>query len=168
MNKADGTGLTGVSETALLTLLVRATEARRPDSVIDDPMAIKLVDAIDFDFAKFGFTRRQDMALRALTFDNYTRRYLVDHPSATVVALAEGLQTSFYRLDAAGVGRPIPLAHRRSTADHRAARTAAAAVGPGDDVRGVRAGLRAGWTGWTRPNGSLHHHRGPADVSAAR
>lgn len=104
MNKADGTGLTGVSETALLTLLVRATEARRPDAVIADPMAIKLVDAIDFDFAKFGSTRRQDMALRALTFDNYTRRYLVDHPAATVVALAEGLQTSFYRLDAAGVG----------------------------------------------------------------
>jgi O-methyltransferase involved in polyketide biosynthesis len=104
MNKADGTGLRGVSETALLTLLVRATEARRPDSVIDDPMAIKLVDAIDFDFDKFGFTRRQDMALRALTFDNYTRRYLIDHPAATVVALAEGLQTSFYRLDAADVG----------------------------------------------------------------
>jgi O-methyltransferase involved in polyketide biosynthesis len=87
-----------------MTLVVRATEARRPDSIIDDPMAIKLVDSIDFDFAKFGFTRRQDMALRALTFDEYTRRYLVDHPSATVVALAEGLQTSFYRLDASGVG----------------------------------------------------------------
>jgi O-methyltransferase involved in polyketide biosynthesis len=104
MSKADGSALTGVSETALLTLLVRATEARRPDSIIDDPMAIKLVDSIDFDFGKFGFTRRQDMALRALTFDQYTRRYLVDHPSATVVALAEGLQTSFYRLDASGVG----------------------------------------------------------------
>ena len=104
MSKADGSALTGVSETALLTLMVRATEARRPDSLIDDPMAIKLVDDIDFDFAKFGFTRRQDMALRALAFDKYTRRYLVDHPSATVVALAEGLQTSFYRLDASGVG----------------------------------------------------------------
>jgi O-methyltransferase involved in polyketide biosynthesis len=104
MKKVDGSALTGVSETALMTLCVRATEARRPDSVIDDPMAIKLVDDIDFDFAKFGFTRRQDMALRALTFDTYTRRYLVDHPSATVVALAEGLQTSFYRLDASGVG----------------------------------------------------------------
>jgi O-methyltransferase involved in polyketide biosynthesis len=104
MTKADGTSLTGVSETALLTLVVRATEARRPDSVIDDPMAIKLVDAIDYDFSKFGFTRRQDMALRALTFDEYTRRYLIDHPSATVVALAEGLQTSFYRLNVQNVG----------------------------------------------------------------
>ena len=75
--------------------MVRANEARRPDSIIDDPMAIKLVDSIDFDFAKFGHTRRQDMALRALTFDKYARRYLADHPSATVVALAEGLQTSF-------------------------------------------------------------------------
>ena len=31
--KADGTVLTGVSETALLTLQVRANEARRPDSI---------------------------------------------------------------------------------------------------------------------------------------
>jgi O-methyltransferase involved in polyketide biosynthesis len=98
--------LSGVSETALLTLQVRATEARRPDGLIDDPMAIQLVDSIDFDFAKFGFPRRQDMALRASAFDAATRRYLRDHPKATVVALAEGLQTSFYRLDApsAGVG----------------------------------------------------------------
>ncbi len=102
--KADGSVLTGVSETALLTLQVRAHEARRPDSIIDDPMAIQLADSIDYDFAKFGFSRRQDMAVRALAFDRYTRRYLGDHPKATVVALAEGLQTSFYRLDAAGVG----------------------------------------------------------------
>jgi O-methyltransferase involved in polyketide biosynthesis len=95
--------LTGVSETALLTLQVRANEARRPDSIIDDPMAVELVDSIAFDFAKFGFSRRQDMALRALAFDGATRRYLLDHPAATVVALAEGLQTSFYRIEASGV-----------------------------------------------------------------
>jgi O-methyltransferase involved in polyketide biosynthesis len=48
--KIDGATLTGVSETALLTLKARATEARRPDAIIDDPMAIELVDAIDFAF----------------------------------------------------------------------------------------------------------------------
>jgi O-methyltransferase involved in polyketide biosynthesis len=104
MNAADpgraGPGLVGVSETALLTLNARAAEARRPDSIIDDPMAIALADSIEFDYAKFGRTR-QVFALRALTFDTHTRRYLNDHPSATVVALAEGLQTSFWRLDAA-------------------------------------------------------------------
>jgi O-methyltransferase involved in polyketide biosynthesis len=102
--KVDGTVLTGVSETALMTLQVRAHEARRPDSIIDDPMAIQLADSIDFDFAKFGFSRRQDMAVRALAYDRHARRFIADHPKATVVALAEGLQTSFYRLDAAGVG----------------------------------------------------------------
>ena len=102
--KADGSVLTGVSETALLTLQVRAHEARRPDSIIDDPMAIQLADSIDYDFAKFGFSRRQDMAVRALAFDRQARRFLADHPKATVVALAEGLQTSFFRLDAAGLG----------------------------------------------------------------
>jgi O-methyltransferase involved in polyketide biosynthesis len=95
--KAD---LVGVSETALLTLNARASEARRPDAIIDDPMAIAVADSIDFDFSKFGRTH-QDFALRAMTFDLHTRRYLNDHPLATVVALAEGLQTSFWRLDAA-------------------------------------------------------------------
>ena len=63
-------------------------------------MAIALHDSIDFDFAKFGRTR-QDIALRARLFDTQAQAYLTQHPSATVVALAEGLQTSFWRLDAA-------------------------------------------------------------------
>lgn len=102
--RADASTLTGVSETALLTLLVRATEARRADGIIDDPVAVGLVDSIDFDFGKFGFANRQDMALRALAFDREAGAYLRDHPEATVVALAEGLQTSFYRLEASGIG----------------------------------------------------------------
>jgi O-methyltransferase involved in polyketide biosynthesis len=101
--KIDASALTGVSETALLTLQVRANEARRPDAILDDPVAVSLADSIEFDFAKFGSANRQDMALRALTFDTATRAYLRDHPAATVVALAEGLQTSFYRIDASGV-----------------------------------------------------------------
>jgi O-methyltransferase involved in polyketide biosynthesis len=91
--------LTGVSETALLTLNARAQEARRADAIIDDPMALELVDSIDADFGKFG-SSRQEIALRARAFDLTTKRYLASHPDATVVALAEGLQTSFWRLDA--------------------------------------------------------------------
>jgi O-methyltransferase involved in polyketide biosynthesis len=100
---ADASALTGVSETALLTLRSRATEARRPDTIIEDPVAVELMDAIDYDFSRFG-PSRQDMALRALAFDKSAKRYLGAHPAATVVALAEGLQTSFWRLDGSGVG----------------------------------------------------------------
>lgn len=99
--KIDAGALAGVSETALLTLNGRAYQARHPNAIIDDPMAIRLVDAIDFDFDKFGRRKGQEMALRSLAFDRATTRYLSRHPAATVVALAEGLQTSFWRLDAA-------------------------------------------------------------------
>ncbi len=99
-DKVDARTLTGVSETALLTLSGRAAQARHPRAIIDDPMAIRLVDAIEFDFDKFG-RRGQEMALRALAFDRAASDYLVTHPAATVVALAEGLQTSFWRLDRA-------------------------------------------------------------------
>ena len=99
VSQANKVVLSGVSETALLTLNSRATEARRPDRIIDDPMAISLADSIDFDFAKFGPTR-QDIAIRALAFDGQTVQFLNRHPSGTVVALAEGLQTSFWRVSA--------------------------------------------------------------------
>ncbi len=102
MTKAE---IITLPETALVTLWGRASEARRSDGIIDDPMAIRLMDSIDYDFSKLGLsTTRQDLALRALAFDKNTHRYLSDHPEATVVALGEGLQTSFWRLDAAGLG----------------------------------------------------------------
>jgi len=57
-------------------------------------MAIRLADSIDYDFAKFGFSRRQDMAVRALGYDG--------RPAATSSTTREppwsrcrGMQTSF-------------------------------------------------------------------------
>lgn len=99
--KVDAGMLAGVSETALLTLNGRAYQARHPNAILDDPMAIRVVDSIDFDFDKFGRRKGQEMALRSLAFDRAATAYLAKHPKATVVALAEGLQTSFWRLDAA-------------------------------------------------------------------
>ncbi len=99
-NRMDAGLLTGVSETALMTLYGRAHQASQPDPIIDDPMAVKLVESIDFDFEKFG-RKGQEMALRSLAVDQCTIRYLAKHPEATVVALAEGFQTSFWRLDSA-------------------------------------------------------------------
>ena len=49
--EADGSILTGVSETALLTLNGRAHQAALPDAIIDDPMAIRLRDALGAVFA---------------------------------------------------------------------------------------------------------------------
>jgi O-methyltransferase involved in polyketide biosynthesis len=96
--------LTGVSETALMTLNGRATQAGLPDAIIEDPMAIQLRDALTttygVNYDKFGL-RGQEMALRSLAVDKCAIAYLRTHPKATVVALAEGFQTSFWRLDKA-------------------------------------------------------------------
>jgi len=98
-DKVDA-ALSGVSETALMTLHGRAHQAGLPDAIIDDPMAIRLRDSFAVDYDKFG-RRGQEMALRSLAADRCTIDYLRSHPRATVVALAEGFQTSFWRLDKA-------------------------------------------------------------------
>ena len=97
----SGDVLEGVSATTLWTLHNRGTEAKRSDGVIRDPWAVTLFDAISYDYRKFG-KPNQSHALRALAFDAAARDYLTTHPKASVVALAEGLQTSFWRLDRAG------------------------------------------------------------------
>lgn len=96
--------LTGVSETALMTLNGRANQAGLSDAIIEDPMAIQLRDALTttygINYDKFGL-RGQEMALRSLAVDKCAIAYLRAHPKATVVALAEGFQTSFWRLNKA-------------------------------------------------------------------
>ena len=92
--------LTGVPETLLWNLWNRAAEARRPDSVLKDPKAVELVDQIDYPFDQFGGTAMaQWHALRVLAFDREVRRFLTGHPGGTVVALGEGLETQFWRVD---------------------------------------------------------------------
>jgi O-methyltransferase involved in polyketide biosynthesis len=95
--------LEGVPETLLWTLYHRAIEARRPDGVLEDPRAVALVDAIEYPFAeRFGSGRgplSQWQALRVKTFDREVARFLATHPDGTVVALGEGLETQFWRVD---------------------------------------------------------------------
>lgn len=98
----SGEVLDGVSATTLWTLHNRGTEAKRSDGVIRDPWAVTLFDAISYDYRKFG-KPNQSHGLRAVAFDAAASDYLRTHPKASVVALAEGLQTSFWRLQRAGV-----------------------------------------------------------------
>jgi O-methyltransferase involved in polyketide biosynthesis len=106
MTAIDGNTLEGVSATTLWTLHNRGTEAKRSDGVIRDPWAVALFDTISYDYRKFG-KPNQSHGLRAVAFDGAARDYLTTHPRASVVALAEGLQTSFWRLDRAGVASEL-------------------------------------------------------------
>ena len=61
-------------------------------------MAIEVVDRLEYDFADSGRGARLH-AVRVATFDTAARRFLGSHPAGTVVALGEGLETQFWRLD---------------------------------------------------------------------
>lgn len=93
--------LTGVPETLLWTLYQRAAEARRPDTALRDARAVELVEAIDYPFEeRFGHGELgQWQALRARCFDLEVTAFMRRHPDGTVVALGEGLETQFWRVD---------------------------------------------------------------------
>ncbi|MGH2881193.1 MAG: class I SAM-dependent methyltransferase, partial [Solirubrobacteraceae bacterium] len=61
-------------------------------------MAIAVVDRLDYDFAVFA-RGAQMHAVRVATFDQAIRHFLGRNPAGTVVALGEGLETQFWRLD---------------------------------------------------------------------
>jgi O-methyltransferase involved in polyketide biosynthesis len=93
------TVLTGVPETALWTLYHRSLAARQ--GVLDDPKALELVEAIDYPFQeRFGGGETATwQGLRVRAFDTEIRKVLHRKPDATVVALGEGLETQFWRVD---------------------------------------------------------------------
>ncbi|PXX60233.1 leucine carboxyl methyltransferase [Nocardia tenerifensis] len=90
--------LSGVPETALWTLRNRAEEALRPDSGYTDAEAIRLYRSLaGEDFARFG-PPSQVHSLRAMVIDQIITDFLATHPAGPVVALGEGLQTTYWRL----------------------------------------------------------------------
>ncbi|WP_051341954.1 class I SAM-dependent methyltransferase [Pseudonocardia spinosispora] len=95
--------LTGVPETLLWNLYHRSIAAADPDNPFEDPKAIELVARIDYPFEEF-VTEHTDYlarwhALRVQTLDAEIRRFLTANPGGTVVALGEGLETQFWRVD---------------------------------------------------------------------
>ncbi|MCD0485477.1 class I SAM-dependent methyltransferase [Streptacidiphilus sp. ASG 303] len=99
--------LGAVPETALWTLYHRAVEARRPDTLLPDPEAVRLVEEVDYPFEeRFGDPdsagvrlQGQLQALRVRCFDAEVADFLLRHPRGTVVCLGEGLETQFWRVD---------------------------------------------------------------------
>jgi O-methyltransferase involved in polyketide biosynthesis len=91
--------LTGAPETLLIPLWARARENLRPDGLIRDPFAARIVDSLDFDFA--AFERHQvagvDFCVRARLMDDLVQDALGDR-GRSVVEFGPGLDTRFHRL----------------------------------------------------------------------
>ena len=90
--------LSGVPETLLWNLGRRAAAARTALRCSMDPLAVEVAGRLQYDFADASRGARWH-AVRVATFDDAVRRFLSQHPAGTVVALGEGLETQFWRVD---------------------------------------------------------------------
>lgn len=96
--------LSGVAETMLIPLYVRAIESQRPDALLKDERAVALVSHMPDAFArvrqiKMDEEDRVALILRNREFDRYARSFLARHPGAVVVHMGCGLDARFERVD---------------------------------------------------------------------
>lgn len=92
--------LGAVQETMLITLYGRALAARDGGTLLHDPRAVDIVQALDYDFRRFADRARVlGSVLRTSMLDEMVRAFLTHFPCATVVEIGAGLNARFERVD---------------------------------------------------------------------
>lgn len=104
MSEIVNQNLSGVSESLLVTLYLRAMESQRPDALIKDEKAVALVTQMSYDFDQIrriplSEANKLVIILRNREFDRYARDFLAHHPEAVVVHIGCGLDSRFERVD---------------------------------------------------------------------
>jgi len=104
MSETTNQNLSGVAETLLMTLYIRAMESQRPDALIKDEKAVALVTNMSYDFDRIRQVKMDEddkvgVILRNLEFDRQVRDFLTRHPDAVVVHIGCGLDSRFERVD---------------------------------------------------------------------
>jgi O-methyltransferase involved in polyketide biosynthesis len=106
--------LSQVSRTAILLLICRAIESEKNQSVFNDPMAVLCLErltSIASDEDKRWIIRKKRMyegiqardakagVRRVKAFDNAANRFIAENPKCTVINLACGFDTRFWRIE---------------------------------------------------------------------
>jgi len=104
MPEMPSPNLSGVAETLLMTLYIRAMESQRPDALIKDEKAVALVTQMSYDFDRIRQIKMDEddkvtVILRNREFDRYVRDFLARHPEAVVVHIGCGFDSRFERVD---------------------------------------------------------------------
>lgn len=91
----------GSAETMLQSFYARAKYSKSKNHKFYDAKAVELIDKIDYDFsdAEKDSAMGNGVIARTLVFDELVRAFIEENPSCTVVNIACGLDTRFYRMD---------------------------------------------------------------------
>ena len=90
-----------VQETLLLPLYGRAYCAKKYPHIFNDPISLKIIDQIDYDFESLNLKEFQitTWAIRQRMLCDRVKAYLKKYPNATIVDLGCGLATGFGSVD---------------------------------------------------------------------
>lgn len=96
--------LSGITETLLIPLYLRAGESQRPDALLKDEKAVALVTQMETAFSRIKQIKMDEedqtgIILRNREFDRHTRDFLTCNPEAVVVHIGCGLDARFERVD---------------------------------------------------------------------
>ena len=93
--------ITGAAETMLQSFYARAQYSKSKKCKFYDAKAVELVDKIDYDFSAAGrdSTMSGGVIARTIVFDELVKDFIDKNPDCTVVNIACGLDTRFYRMD---------------------------------------------------------------------
>ncbi len=91
----------GVAETMIQTLYARAKESKKKNPKIYDAKAIEIVSKMDYDFSKADkdFAMSSGVIARTILLDRMVKKHIEKHPNTTVINIACGMDTRFYRVD---------------------------------------------------------------------
>ena len=91
----------GVAETMLQTLYARAKESKKTNHKIYDKKAIEIVSQMDYDFSLADKDKAMSngVVARTIVLDRMVADFVKEHPDATVINIACGMDTRFYRVD---------------------------------------------------------------------
>lgn len=98
-----------VSETLLIPLYMRYHESLKPDPIIHDESALRLVPQIDYNFSKFDTAVHSSVgsAIRATYLDNVTKDFIQRHQQPIIVMVGCGLDARHERVG--DIGKNIPF-----------------------------------------------------------
>ena len=93
--------INGSAETMLQSFYARAQYSKRKNHKFYDAKAVELVDKIDYDFsaAAKDSAMGKGVIARTIVFDELVKNFIEKNPGCTVVNIACGLDTRFYRMD---------------------------------------------------------------------
>ena len=103
MSETPHQDLSGVAETSLIALYIRAIESQRTDALIKDERAEAVVRELDQEYLRKTTALTEDtgrvvMILKTREFDRFAQDFLGRHPDAVVVHIGCGLDTRFERV----------------------------------------------------------------------